>query len=586
MADHQAHDSAQDEEFDDEIDDGCWHPLHEAANDADVCKLRALLASNRYPVDTVWNQLTPLQYTVNANVDPDVDAHGAKEEDIVECIRLLASHGANLNQQDVVGRTLLHDCANNNRLAAARMLIELGANVNADLTRQQDEYGHEGGCGCGNHNALQSLLSSLTGGTFESRANRATVTPLHYAAERGNIELAKLLLENGANVVAWDKVAGTPLKYAAARGHMEVCKLLLDVEGGKEALGVRDRDGYLPLHALTMSRDCNPEIVKLLLENGADVNAPVDGERSFHTGMTALALACDEKANEATIKLLLEHGADPNTVAATEYRLSGRSFKLTPFLLAVFSDSFSVTKLLLDHGANVKALIDSGPSPLDIAVIKSNTAICKLLVDAGCDVNAPSLDGFTALHTAACFCNKETVRALVDLGADVFARVKDGRTPLHMACFKGQLDNVRELVEAGCDDLEIEDEMAWTPLHFAAWYGHLDVVKFLLDKGAEVGKRTTGGPSGEGAGCTPAMLARLTESEDVEKALVEAGDSVPEKQQKEEWVDEKEDWEDEDGRLCDTRSPKRPKLEDAETEEVTKKMEDLDTLKEGEDDSL
>ena len=52
-------------------------------------------------------------------------------------------------------------------------------------------------------------------------------TPLSYAAEKGDTELCKLLLEHGAEVNAEDKNGKMPLHLAKEEGHTETCKLLL-----------------------------------------------------------------------------------------------------------------------------------------------------------------------------------------------------------------------------------------------------------------------------------------------------------------------------------------------------------------------
>jgi len=55
---------------------------------------------------------------------------------------------------------------------------------------------------------------------------QASHTPLHAAAENGNIEMLILLLENGANVNARNENGETPAQLAAAKGHHEIAKIL------------------------------------------------------------------------------------------------------------------------------------------------------------------------------------------------------------------------------------------------------------------------------------------------------------------------------------------------------------------------
>src|ERR1700736_5616655 len=91
---------------------------------------------------------------------------------------------------------------------------------------------------------------------------------------------------------------------AAKSGHLEKIKLLLAAD--PELVQARDSDGSTPLHCATWKG--HPEIVALLLEAGADVNAKNSNE---HWGTTPLHAAAH--ANQAAIaQMLIDHGADVN----------------------------------------------------------------------------------------------------------------------------------------------------------------------------------------------------------------------------------------------------------------------------------
>lgn len=107
-------------------------------------------------------------------------------------------------------------------------------------------------------------------------------TALSHAAERGQLEMAQFLLDNGASVSArqWS-VSGwaegrspyrnsgaTPLWHATASGHLKMVKLLLAHGANPQA---RTTAGGTPL-AMACQNGCT-EIVKVLLSKGVDVNA-------------------------------------------------------------------------------------------------------------------------------------------------------------------------------------------------------------------------------------------------------------------------------------------------------------------------
>jgi hypothetical protein len=141
----------------------------------------------------------------------------------------------------------------------------------------------------------------LKRGANPNAKNEHGWTPLHRATYWGHADVARLLLEHGADANAENKNSfiPTPLHLAAAMGHVDVTKLLL--EHGADA-NAKNKDGWTPLHfAVNMG---HAEVARLLLEYGADANAKnKDGFTPLHF---AAAFGYAEVA-----RLLLEHGADP-----------------------------------------------------------------------------------------------------------------------------------------------------------------------------------------------------------------------------------------------------------------------------------
>ncbi|XP_070173938.1 uncharacterized protein [Littorina saxatilis] len=140
------------------------------------------------------------------------------------------------------------------------------------------------------------------GGTVHDRQANST-TPLHSAAQAGQLDIATLLLELGADVNArLFFTSDTPLHDPCTRGNLDMVLLL--VQHGAD-VNVAGFGGYTPLHLACMSG--NVELVELLIGKKADVNL-----RTRDDDRTPLHEACAHGHTDV-IRLLLCHGADVRT---------------------------------------------------------------------------------------------------------------------------------------------------------------------------------------------------------------------------------------------------------------------------------
>lgn len=101
---------------------------------------------------------------------------------------------------------------------------------------------------------------------FENKKEQQT--PLHIASRLGNVDIAMLLLQHGADVDAVTKDSYTPLHIAAKEGQDEVAAVLL--EHGASSTAATKR-GFTPLHLA--AKYGNMKVAKLLLQKDAPVDA-------------------------------------------------------------------------------------------------------------------------------------------------------------------------------------------------------------------------------------------------------------------------------------------------------------------------
>ena len=147
---------------------------------------------------------------------------------------------------------------------------------------------------------------------------------LHRAAASGNNGRIKKLLHQGADVNAEDEQGLTPLMYAVVHRNTEIVRLLL--ESGADGNAGRWRLGSgKPLS--TAAQDGCTEIVKLLLTAGSDIKKGGFLARAAGRGHTKI------------VRLLLDKGADINDEA--------------PVAEAAYGGHTGIVKLLLDNGADM-----------------------------------------------------------------------------------------------------------------------------------------------------------------------------------------------------------------------------------------
>jgi ankyrin repeat protein len=155
-------------------------------------------------------------------------------------------------------------------------------------------------------------------------------------------------------------------------------------------------------------------------------------------------------------------------------------------------------------------------TPLHAAALNGLEFYVRILLDNGANPRALDQDGFAPIHLACMFGNKETVSSLItDIGQIEELRDRSGRVPLHIAIDFEQEELVKMLLDHGAK-VDIIDEEQQTPLHNAAELGHGAIVKTLLQSGAAI-------DATDKLGATPLFLAAKDGHHGVVKILIENG---------------------------------------------------------------
>lgn len=256
---------------------------------------------------------------------------------------------------------------------------------------------------------------------FQSKAglkNAKAIAAAHTAASAGNVEVLADLLSSGISVSSTGGFLHSLLESACRHGHIEAVKFLLD--SGADI----HRSGPFGTVLEVASVVGNINIVSTLFEATEGKNPYA---KHFAKSMISAALqkaACH--GNDDVVKLLLEKGADVNY--APEFNMHKVSDLKTPLENAIIGKSSTIVKLLLDKGADVNKF--SSYPPLYLAVMQEpSTSIVKLLLKAGAKINVGNSHDEDTLYLACKHGNITTVNLLLEKRAVIDFPFGDGFKP-------------------------------------------------------------------------------------------------------------------------------------------------------------
>lgn len=294
---------------------------------------------------------------------------------------------------------------------------------------------------------------------------------LHLAVKKNALNLARLLVQKGADPNLRDDSGATPLHAAVGTGTEEMVQLLLDHGADTE---VEDCLGSTAIQR-ALSRRRDDLIILRLIEKGANIEAR---DCSWRTPLS-IAIASNLPS---TAQMLIGHGADVNAT----WRVSVTSETL--LFEAVRQEKEWAVNLLLEKGANLLARDEYGQHALYSAVKAGQESMIKVLLDHGGVEAATAFShwGSTLLHCAVTRGNSTIVGMILQAGADIDRQNSFGDTPLHSLIRShpaALAQNVSLLLDHGAD-VNVGNSKADTPLHLAVRYGQSAVVQMVLDAGA------------------------------------------------------------------------------------------------------
>jgi ankyrin repeat protein len=357
-----------------------------------------------------------------------------------DIIDLLIKEGANPNVYDAEALTPLHLAINNGHMSCVVSLLNNWAKVDlsdTDVMDPQEKY------------EVERIVSVPGASLYLAKRG----TPLHVACSTNRVEVAARLIGQGkANINSSKGPHGcTPLHIACRAGFHDMYKLL--VSEGANVLA-RDESGEEPLHRCIEHGSL--EIAELLLKNGARGGSP------NHVGVTPVHLAAAFARTNLLKTLVKQGGADVDVNSACTKTYDDWDGGRTPLMYAAHNGNIETFRTLVDLGADwrkmsgvgwpalfyaveanrkevveyivkrdladgVHVLVDKSRTPLMVAAMHNALESAEVLIKAyPFTVNWQDDMGRTSLHWAAKRSQQEVMKKIVDCGGDIHIRDKNG----------------------------------------------------------------------------------------------------------------------------------------------------------------
>lgn len=347
----------------------------------------------------------------------------------LEHVKLFLKYGSIVDCPNELGNTSLWIACNNNRIDVAVELLNAGANPN---------------------------YSNLKGNG-----------PIMNCIQRGNISIVQLLLMRGVNINIGNENLDSPIHIACRSGQASILELLINKADERAIRRKAAIDGFNPLFcAVEADKD---KCVKILLDNGADIEDKTDIDNPILPGGTPLHLAAlYNRVNAA--KVLLETGANPNSTDG-----NGDTILHT----AVKQNNIRIIQLLRNYKVNILAKDRS--NKIAAFYCKNNLELKRELVDpVGVILMKLAARGFANEEINACSVLEKHCGAVgcISTKSCVDIVSSNCRTPLMEAIIYSNISLVKTLIRLGADPYK-KDNFDLDCFFWAKMIDNKDIIKLL-----------------------------------------------------------------------------------------------------------
>ena len=291
------------------------------------------------------------------------------------------------------------------------------------------------------------------------------------AVKRSQQDLLEWLVAQGVDVDAPDNRGMTPIHYAAQRGDHASVSLLYSAGA---SMTRKAPNGYAVFDFALESVHTNTmlTIITHFLGVKGIHQASVESISVTQESLPLLLIHAIVSDDEQRLKSLVAKGAKIDQHNITNY---------APLPLAVRLGHESMMHLLLASGANPNIGNDGNDEaiPLNQAARGNQIQLAKILLNAGANINKENGRGYSALMLASMYGHSDFVSFLIENGAAIDQVNHRGSDALMMAAAYGRVEILAQLLNADAST-EVHNNQHFSAMDYAMQQGHKDIVAHLV----------------------------------------------------------------------------------------------------------